>query len=90
MTGPESGADGKNNAARPFNFSFAQAAASDLLAVTPQMISEYLKPDRNETNQLDAPGVVVFVPAQMQFAPTSTKTTATSHAGESRATYNSP
>lgn len=66
------------------NFAFPGSSASDLLTVTPQMITQYLKPDVNETNQLDRPGVVVFVPADMPFMPPGPK-----NAPESRAIYQS-
>jgi hypothetical protein len=92
-TAPEIAAEPKKDYLRPFNFSFSSASASDLLTVTPQMITQYLKPDVNETNQLDHPGAVVFVPAEMQFAPPPTKITAESRGiegNESRATYQSP
>ncbi len=69
---------------RRYNFNFAAASASDLLTVTPQMITPYLRPDVNPTNALDRPGAIVFVPAQMQFTPPP------STAGESRTTYSSP
>jgi hypothetical protein len=75
---------------RRFNFNFSTASASDLLTVTPQMITPYLKPDANVTNALDHPGAVVFVPAEMQFMPPPTTVTTESHPGESRATYRSP
>jgi hypothetical protein len=75
---------GANNSQRPYNFAFPPSTASDLLTVTPQMITQYLKPDSNETNQLDRPGVVVFVPADMPFMPPTSKT-----APESRAIYQS-
>jgi hypothetical protein len=78
------------NPFRRYNFNFAAASASDLLAVTPQMITPYLRPEPNATNGLDHPGAVVFVPAEMQFTPPPTTITAESHPGESRATYSSP
>lgn len=75
---------GGNNSQQPYNFAFPPSTASDLLTVTPQMITQYLKPDANETNQLDRPGVVVFVPADMPFTPPTQKA-----APESRAIYQS-
>lgn len=88
---PEIAADEGKNSAPHFNFNFATASASDLLTVTPQMITQYLKPEANATNSLDRPGAVVFVPAEMQFSP-PTKITAVSRGiegNESRATYQS-
>jgi hypothetical protein len=78
------------NPFRRYNFNFAAASASDMLAVTPQMITPYLQPAPNATNALDHPGAVVFVPAEMQFTPPSTTISAENHPGESRATYSSP
>jgi hypothetical protein len=60
---------GGNNSQGSLNFAFPSSTASDLLTVTPQMITQYLKPDANETNQLDRPGAIVFVPADMPFTP---------------------
>ena len=74
----------QNPAASPYNFNFPGSAASDLLSVTPQMITQYLKPDANETNQLDRHGVSVFVPVTMPFVPPTQAATP-----ESRAIYQS-
>ncbi len=79
---PETVADAKNNPVPPFNFPNPSAAASDLLTVTPQMITEYLKPAQNAADQ---PGTVVFVPVEMQFTPPTPKTS-----GESQAIYKVP
>ena len=79
--------DENKNPAQRYNSDFSSPAASDLLTVTPQMINEYLKPGRSRSgsgNQFDQPGVVVFVPAEMQFQPPAPKT-----GTESRATYRS-
>ncbi|MGA2867994.1 MAG: hypothetical protein ABSF34_02370 [Verrucomicrobiota bacterium] len=83
-TSPETGDDGEKDGRQPNNFAFPSSTASDLLTVTPQMITQYLKPEANETNQLDRPGVVVFVPADMPFMPPTQKTVP-----ESRAIYQS-
>ena len=47
------------------------SSARDLLPVTAQMITEYLKPTKgqNATNPADQPGATVFVPNQMGFTP---------------------
>jgi len=82
--GSETGDDGEKDGRQPNNFAFPSSTASDLLTVTPQMITQYLKPEANETNQLDRPGVVVFVPADMPFMPPTQKTVP-----ESRAIYQS-
>jgi hypothetical protein len=79
---PETVADTKNNSVPPFNFANSSSSASDLLTVTPQMISEYLKPAQTEANRADQPGTVVFVPAEMQFTPPTPNASA-----ESRAIY---
>lgn len=76
--------DTEKDARQPANFAFPAPTASDLLTVTPQMITQYLRPGENETNKLDRPGVVVFVPADMPFMPPTVKTTS-----ESRAIYQS-
>ena len=83
-TSSETGDDGEKDGRQPVNFAFPSSTASDLLTVTPQMITQYLKPEGNETNQLDRPGVVVFVPADMPFMPPTQKTVP-----ESRAIYQS-
>jgi hypothetical protein len=90
LVGAETSPDERKDAVSHFKFDFSSAAASDLLTVTPQMITQYLKPDSAETNRLDRPGAVVFVPAEMQFTPPNTKITAEScgtMGNESRATY---
>jgi hypothetical protein len=79
---PESVADTRNNSVPPYNFANSSSAASDLLTVTPQMITEYLKPAQTETNRTDQPGAVVFVPAELQFTPPTPNASA-----ESRAIY---
>jgi hypothetical protein len=79
---PETVADTKNSSVPPFNFASSPSSASDLLTVTPQMITEYLKPAQTETNRADQPGAVVFVPAEMQFTPPAPNASA-----ESRAIY---
>ena len=50
---PETAADAKNNSVPPYNFTNPSSSASDLLTVTPQMITEYLKPVQTETNRTD-------------------------------------
>lgn len=67
------------------NFNFPPSTASDLLTVTPQMIAQYLTPDRTGTNALDRPGAVVFVPADLPFTPPTPK-----GSSESQANYHSP
>jgi hypothetical protein len=73
-----------------FNSDFSPAPASDLLPVTSSMITDYLKSERNQTehgdhtNNLDQPGAVVFVPAQIQFTPPTPD-----GGGESKAIYRS-
>ena len=57
--------------------------ASDMLSITPQMISEYFKPSRAEGDSEPGPfqhGQSIFVPAELGFVPP---------APESRAIYNS-
>ncbi len=83
-TSPEPMSDDEKNGQPPSNFAFPSSTASDLLTVTPQMLTQYLRPDSNETNHLDRPGVVVFVPADMPFMPPTQKATP-----ESRAIYQS-
>jgi hypothetical protein len=55
------------NAANPAN------AASDMLNIKPQMITEYLKPDRSEAPSAEAgqfqPGQSILVPAELGFVP---------------------
>jgi hypothetical protein len=79
---PETLADTRNNSVPPFNFANPSSTASDLLTVTPQMITEYLKPSQTETNRADQPGAVVFVPAELQFTPPAPNASA-----ESRSIY---
>jgi hypothetical protein len=79
---PETVTDTKNDSVLPFNFANPSSSASDLLTVTPQMITEYLKPAQTETNRADQPGAVVFVPAELQFTPPTPNASA-----ESRAIY---
>ncbi len=73
-----------------FNSDFSPAPASDLLPVTSTMITDYLRSERNQTehgdhtNNLDQPGAVVFVPAQIQFTPPTPN-----GGGESKAIYRS-
>jgi hypothetical protein len=73
-----------------FNSDFSPAPASDLLPVTSSMLTDYLKSERKQmengdhTNNLDQPGAVVFVPAQIQFTPPTP-----SGGGESKAIYRS-
>jgi hypothetical protein len=76
--------DQEKNSSQPLNFAFPSPSASDLLTVTPQMLTQYLRPEQNETNQVDQPGAVVFVPADLPFMP---PTQASSP--ESRAVYQS-
>jgi hypothetical protein len=53
------------NAVNPAN------AASDMLNITPQMITEYLKPDRSEAPEAGQfqPGQSILVPAELGFVP---------------------
>ena len=83
-TSQDSTSDDGKNSRLPSNFVFPGQTASDMLTVTPQMLTQYLKPGMNETNSLDRPGVVVFVPADMPFEPPAQKP-----APESRAIYQS-
>ena len=78
---PPAVTDAKNNSEPPDITPISPPSASDLLTVTPQMITEYLKPGQNQT-QTNQTGAVIFVPAQLQFAPP-----APNASGESRATY---
>jgi hypothetical protein len=71
----QSDAGTKNIPPPYFNSVFSGPAASDLLPVTSQMITDYLRPEKTETNHLDQPGVIVFVPAGMQFTPPEPKST---------------
>ena len=66
-------------------FNFPPSTASDLLTVTPQMITQYLRPGPPGTNELDRPGVVVFVPADLPFTPPPP-----GNSSENRANYHSP
>jgi hypothetical protein len=79
---PENGAGGKNNSETPVFSPNASSSASDLLTVTPQMITEYLKPAQTQTEQPNETNSAVFVPAELQFAPPAPKAP-----GESQATY---
>jgi hypothetical protein len=65
--------------ANPQNNSAPKPAASDLLVVSPQMLTEFFKPVGNETN---SPGSE-NVPVPVGFTPPSAPPS-------SRATYNSP
>jgi hypothetical protein len=64
--------DEENNSEMPVISPNSSSSASDLLTVTPQMITEYLQPAQKATggayrkNQSDTS---VFVPFEMQFAP---------------------
>ena len=79
---PETDDNEKNNSETPVFSPDASSSASDLLTVTPQMITEYLKPAQTETKQAAPTNPVVFVPAELQFAPPAPKAS-----GESQATY---
>jgi hypothetical protein len=82
---PQAETDGKNDYDLPVISPNPSPAASDLLTVTPQMIAEYLKPAQNQAvpiNQTNQTGATMFVPAEMQFAPPTSKAP-----GESQATY---
>lgn len=81
---PESVTEDKNNSESPVIPPISPSSASDMLTVTPQMITEYLKPAQNQANQKDQKGAEVFVPAGTQFAPPAPKAP-----GESQATYKS-
>jgi hypothetical protein len=76
--------EGKNNSESPVIPPISPSSASDMLTVTPQMITEYLKPAQNQANQKDQKGAEVFVPAGTQFTPPAPKAP-----GESQATYKS-
>jgi hypothetical protein len=76
---PQIPANENNNPDAPVFSPNSSSAASDLLTVSPQMITEYLKPVQNQTNQT---GATMFVPAEMQLAPPASKSP-----GESQATY---
>ena len=67
-----------------FNLPGSSSSASDLLTVSPQMITQYLKPNQTGTNTLDQPGTSVFMPAGVQFQPPAPE-----NAPESRAIYRS-
>jgi hypothetical protein len=81
---PPTVADGKNNSEIQGVSTNSSSSAGDLLTVTPQMITEYLKPDQKQADPADQKGAVHFVPEGMQFAPPPP-----SSPGESRATYKS-
>jgi hypothetical protein len=81
---PEIVADAKKSFTQRTDSEISSPAASDLLTVTPQMISEYLKPEQNEASRVEQPGPIMFVPPEMQFTPPAPKTS-----GESRAIYKS-
>lgn len=61
------------------NTSPATPAASDMLVVSPQMLTEYFKPGPDGTNSANT----VILPVAVGFTPPSAKPS-------SRATYNSP
>jgi len=82
---PQSGTDAKDNSETPGISPISSSSASDLLTVTPQMITEYLKPVQNQAQPTNQAGTVVFVPTDMQFAPPAPK-----EPGESQATYKTP
>ncbi len=75
---------GKNNPETEGLMPDYLSSEGDLPTVTPQMISEYLKPERTQPAQQYKTGIVEFVPVEMQFAPPAAQSP-----GESRATYNS-
>jgi hypothetical protein len=77
-------ADGVNNISGD-----GSSSARDLLPVAASMITEYLKPTKQNqtTNQADQPGATVFVPLQMGFTPPVMQSSGT--APESRAVYKS-
>ncbi|HEY1719412.1 MAG TPA: hypothetical protein VGH42_14125 [Verrucomicrobiae bacterium] len=79
---PETAPGAKNNSEMPVISPNSPSSAGDLLTVTPQMITEYLKPAQNQTDQENQTNPTVFVPAEMQFAPPAPKVP-----GESQATY---
>lgn len=66
-------------ATNPQNSSGPKPAASDMLVVSPQMLTEFFKPVGNETNSQGN----VIVPVPVGFTPPSVTPS-------SRATYNSP
>jgi hypothetical protein len=75
--------DEKNNSETPTISPISSSSASDLLTVTPQMITDYLQPAQkgngwaNRRNQSDTS---VFVPLEMQFAPPTPNTAVKSEA----------
>jgi hypothetical protein len=75
--------DEKNDSEMPVISPISSSSASDLLTVTPQMITEYLQPAQkadgwaNRRNQSDTS---VFVPFEMQFAPPTPSASAKSQA----------
>jgi len=81
---PQGVTEGKNDSESPVIPPISPSSASDMLTVTPQMITEYLKPAQNQANQKDQKGAEIFVPAGTQFAPPAPKAP-----GESQATYKS-
>jgi hypothetical protein len=77
--------DETNNPETPVISSDSSPSASDLLTVSPQMITEYLQPaqrSRGWTNRRNQ-NTAVFVPLDMQFAPPTTNAPV-----ESEAIYN--
>jgi len=75
--------DEKNNLETQAISPISSSSASDLLTVTPQMITDYLQPAQkgngwaNRRNQSDTS---VFVPLEMQFAPPTPNTAVKSEA----------
>jgi hypothetical protein len=55
--------DAAKNAKRPVN------PANNLLSTEPQMINQYLQPDRNADANAYQPGDTIFVPAELGFVP---------------------
>jgi hypothetical protein len=82
-TNQTSAADEENNSETPIIPITSSSSASDLLTVSPQMITEYLKPAQTVTDtKTNQPEPVIFVPVEMQFTPPAPKSSS-----ESRATY---
>jgi hypothetical protein len=79
---PGAGNGGLMSGAAAGNAGASPNSASDMLSITPQMINEYFKPNR-EDNEEAGPlrhGDTIFVPAELGFVPPTP---------ESRAIYQS-
>jgi len=77
---PQIGANEENNSEMPVISPDSSSAASDLLTVSPQMITEYLQPAPKQDEAMGQTNSrVIFVPPEMQFMPPAPKVS-----GESR------